>query len=115
MNYEEISISLTIKTKKAEEEIKKLTPKISEQISKMQECMGKINLGKFIDNFKQAFLSIKKNFESLKNSDIGTQVALAINTEAVQNQVSQIEKEIDSLKNKIGGRHNRRMEFKWKW
>lgn len=94
-----------------EETIKKETSEVGTQIEKMSKFLNNINFSKFISNWQQAFNKVKKNIEKLMNSNIGTTIALAINTEDAQKQVSQIEKELQSLQKKIEARYFCGMEF----
>lgn len=96
---------------KGEETIKKETSEVGAQIEKMSKFLNNINFSKFISNCQQAFDKVKKNIEKLMNSNIGTTIALAINTEDAQRQVSQIEKEMESLQKKIEARYCNSMEF----
>lgn len=91
----------------APKEIKEETFKMSEEI---ENYLNNIDFSKFISKCQQAFKTVKKNIEKLINSNIGTNIALAINTKDVQKQVSQVEKEIHSLQKKIEARYFGSME-----
>ena len=94
-----------------EEKIEKETIKVTEQIAKMEKYINNINFSKFISKCQEAFSSVKKNIEKLINSNTGTNIAIAINTQELQKQIGQIEKQIDSLQQKIEGRYSKNLEF----
>lgn len=98
-------------TKETEKQTKEIIPEIGKQVLEIIKIIDKIDIGKIINKFQQVFSFLKNNIEKLKNSNIVNAIALNINNKEVEEQISQVEKEINSLQKKIEARYFSWIEF----
>lgn len=104
MTAEEIEIIVTAKIEEALKELNKIVPAIKEKVKQVQEAFSKIDAKEIKSKVQQATNFAKKKIQDLKRSSENSKIAIKINNKEASKQVTQLEKEIDSLQKKITGR-----------
>ena len=108
MASEELEITVNANTEPALKKIKQLMPQITEEVSKItkttENLLEQIDIKKFINKVSSAIKFVKNKIEELKKSNQNNELTININNEEVQKQISQVQKEIDSLLEKINAR-----------
>ena len=104
MTAEEIEIIVTAKVEEALKEFNKIVPAIKEKMKQVQEAFSKIDAKEIKSKVQQATNFAKKKIQDLKKSSENSKIAIKVNNKEASEQVTQLEKEIDSLQKKITGR-----------
>jgi phage-related protein len=104
VTVKEVEIVVTAKVEKAVQEVMKLAPQIKKAMKQVQEAFEKVDTKKMQSKFQQATQFMKKKIQEIKQSTQNCEIAIKVNNKEAQQQISQIEKEIDSLKKKITSR-----------
>ena len=104
MTENEVEIIVTAKVEEAIKEFKKIVPEIQKIVQQVQSSFNKIDNKNMNNNIKQAIQTIKENIENLKKSTQDNEIKLVVNNNEAESQISQIQKVIDSLQQKINAR-----------
>lgn len=104
MTAEEIEIIVTAKIEEALKELNKIVPAIKGKMKQVQEAFSQINAKEINSKVQQATNFAKKKIQDLKKSSENSKIAIKVNNKEASKQVTQLEKEIDSLQKKITGR-----------
>ena len=108
MTVEELEILVSANIEPALKELKKLMPKVKQQIEQAvetaQKAMEQVDMKKVTTKIQQSVQLVKKKMEDLKKPDKSNEIALTLNNKEAQKQISQIEKQISSLQEKINAR-----------
>lgn len=89
-----------------------MLPAIKKLVQQVQNVFKKINTKTMTNELHQAVNFMKKKILDLKNSSNNNEIAIKINNKNAQNQITQLEKKIDSLQKKTTGRQNSSNELK---
>lgn len=104
MTKNEVEIIVTAKVEDAIKEFKKIVPEIKKITKEVQESFNAIDTKQMTNNVKNAVQSIKNNMESLKQANKNNIIKLTVNNKDAQKQISQVQKEIDSLQEQVNSR-----------
>lgn len=104
MTVEELEILVTAKTEEAVKELEKIIPAIKQATRQVQEAFSKIDTKTMQNKLQQAVQFAKKKVQDLKRSTEKSKIAIKVTNDDARSQVTQLEKEIDSLQKKISAR-----------
>ena len=77
---------------------------IKEKMKQVQETFLKVDINAMTSKLHQAVNFMKKKMQDLKKSSENNEIAIKVTNKDAQKQITQIEKEIDSLQKKVTGR-----------
>lgn len=95
-----VNASIELSMKKVQKVIPQIKQQVTQAVSEVQKSMAAIDMTSISMKFQQSLHLAQRSIESLKESNKNNELALAINNEDAQNQISQVEKEIDSIQKK---------------
>lgn len=104
LTVEEIEIIVTAKIEEALKEFNKIVPTIKEKINQIQDSFSKMNTQKMKNKVQEAVMFVKNKLQDIKKSSENSKIDLKVTNENAKRQISQLQKEIDSLQKKITGR-----------
>lgn len=104
MTVEELEVLVTAKTEEAVKELEKIIPSIKQATKQVQEAFSKIDTKTMQNKLQQVVQFAKKKAQELKRSTEKNEIAIKVTNNDARSQVTQLEKEIDSLQKKISGR-----------
>ncbi|MBS5863022.1 MAG: hypothetical protein KIC76_06450, partial [Firmicutes bacterium] len=97
MTVEEIEIIVTAKIEEALNEFNK----IKEKMKQIQDSFSKVNTQGMKNKLQQAVNFVKNKLQNFKESSEKSKIDLKVTNEDAKKQISQIQKQIDSLQEKI--------------
>ena len=101
MTVEEIEIIVTAKVEEALKEFQKIVPTIKKQMDQTLNAFSKINTKEMKNKVQQAVFFIKKKLQEIRKSSANNELAIKVNNKDAQIQISLIQKQNDSLEEKI--------------
>ena len=104
MTIEEIEIVVTAKVEEALQKFKEIAPTIQKSVKQAQEAFSKVDTKEMKNKVQQATDFVKKKTQELKQSSKNNEIAIKINNKDAKEQINQIQKQIDSLQEKINAR-----------
>lgn len=108
MTLEELEIVVSASIEPAIKEIKKLMPKIKQQVEQVvettQKSMEQIDMKNASNKIQQSIQKVKNKIENLKKSNKNNEILIKVNNKEASKQISQVQKQIDSLQEKINAR-----------
>ena len=104
MTVEEIEILVTAKTEEALKEFNKIVPAVKEKMKQVQDTFSKIKTTEMKSKIQQAVNFAKSKITELKKSTANNEIAIKVTNKDAHQQITQIQKEIDSLQKKINAR-----------
>lgn len=104
MTVEEIEIIVTAKVEEALKEFKKIQPELEKAMQEMAKQMSKIDMKAIVQKVQKAAQDVKNKIQLLKKSTEKNKIQIKIANNQASDQITQLEKEIDSLQKKITSR-----------
>lgn len=104
MTAEEIEIIVTAKIEDAVKEFNKIVPVVKEKIKQVQGVLSKVDTREMKNKVQQAADFVKSKMQNIKKNSENSKITLNVIDKEAKRQITQLEKEIDSLQEKITGR-----------
>lgn len=104
MTAEEIEIIVTAKIEDAVKEFNKIVPVVKEKIKQVQGVLSKVDTREMKNKVQQAADFVKSKMQNIKKNSENSKITLNVINKEAKRQITQLEKEIDSLQEKITGR-----------
>ena len=104
MTLEELEIIVTAKVEDALKELEKFLPAIRGKVKQAEEAFQKVDTKKVTKKLQQTVNFMKKKMQDFKKTSENNEIAIKVNNKDAKKQITQLEKEIDSLQKKINAR-----------
>lgn len=104
MTAEEIEIIVTAKIEDAVKEFNKIVPVVKEKIKQVEGVLSKVDTRDMKNKVQQAADFVKSKMQNIKKNSENSKITLNVIDKEAKRQITQLEKEIDSLQEKITGR-----------
>lgn len=104
MTVEEIEIIVTAKVEEALKEFNKIVPSVQKKMKEVQESFSKVGTQEMKSKMQNAIEFVKRKIQDLKKSSENNDISIKINNKDAEKQISQTQKQIDSLNKKINAR-----------
>lgn len=73
-------------------------PAVKDKMKQLQDSFSKIDTKEMKNNIQQVTNFAKKQLQNLKNSNDKNEIAIKVTNKDAKKQISQVKKELDSLK-----------------
>ncbi len=104
MRSEKVEVIVTTNVEQALKDIKRVNPSIQEMVEKVQKILSKIDFKALVNKAGNAVSFIGNKMKSLKKILENDELKIKVNSQEAEQQASQIQKQIDSLKEKVNAR-----------
>ena len=106
MTVEEIEIIVTAKVEEALKEFNKIVPTVQKKMKEVQESFSKVDAREMKSQMQNAVNFAKRKIQDLKKSSENNKIAITVTNKDAKKQITQLEKEINSLQAKIRASQN---------